>query len=115
MTNEKVAALLFTHRIPQAVLARVSGVNTQKLSLWLRSQTFLKEEDRQNLDLAMDAMIELVDQSPVPPDWRQLARLHPLLNEKIQGYRVARISDLRRQFKSGSATARQKVISISDG
>jgi len=101
MSREKIAALLHDNRIPQNSVVRIAGVSACRFSMWLRGEVELPEKTREEIAFAITAMLELIDESPLPLDWRQTMRLKPLLDEKIAGYKRARIADLRRTFEAG--------------
>lgn len=105
MSPEKIASLLRQNKIPQQAVCQIAGLNTWTLSCWLRSLAVLPERTREDIEHAVVAMIELSDESSIPPDWRQVARMKPALLEKIAGYRAARTRELHNRFLAGEATA----------
>ena len=66
----------------------------------MRGQLELSERDREAVTFAVDAMLELADESPFPPDWRMVEKMRPLIEAKFQGYRRSRTAALVRQYEA---------------
>jgi transcriptional regulator with XRE-family HTH domain len=108
MTRERIHSLLLENRIPQMALANLSGVDSGTISRWLRGFGQMSENQQDEMVFTLNAMLELLDASPIPPDWRQAPRLKPIISEKVASYRRARTAELARQYNetiSGAATA----------
>lgn len=103
VTPEKIITLLRENSIPQIALSRQSGVNTCTLSNWLRGYAAISDCQQDEIVLALNAMLELADESPTPIDWRQAPRLKPLIDEKVAGYRRERSAELHQKFVEGIA------------
>lgn len=104
MTRETVAALLHDNRIPQNALVRVAGVSGSRLSLFLSGQIDLPESAREEISYGLTAMLEALDDNPLI-DWRQIAKIKPQLDEKVAGYRRARVADLRHSYDAAGQVA----------
>ena len=98
MTLDRMYVSAAENRIPQTVWANLAGVDCGTVSRAKRVLAVLSERDREKLQFALMAMLELADESAVPIDWRQGARLKPLIDVKIASYRAARSRELREQF-----------------
>ena len=104
MTADKLASLIGQHRIPQIAVARMANVNVATVSLYLRGLCEVSERVRDDLVFVTYAMLEIADESPTPIDWRQAAKLKPLVDTKVAEYRRARTAELRRRFEEGGGT-----------
>jgi len=104
MTREHVHRILRDQNIPQIAVSIASGVSTFRLSTWLRGAD-LRDEFCDRINLAVSAMLEVSDTSPVPPDWRQIQKLKPQIDEIVVHLRHERSARLRREFETGSAAA----------
>jgi hypothetical protein len=98
---ERVLSLLFEKRIPQQALAIAAEVNTQSLSLYLRGAIPLSEAKRERIEFAVQAFLEICDESLTPVDFRRFPELAPLVAAKVESYRRARTAELRRRFDAG--------------
>jgi hypothetical protein len=105
MTLERMHFSLIENRISQTAWAVLSGVDTGTVSRALRGLAVISEGEKEKLEFGLSAMLELQDESATPIDWRQAAKLKPLIDQKIASYRAARSRELHRQFTESQATA----------
>lgn len=90
MNENKIAATLRTHRFPQAAVADFADVSTFKLSLSLRNIAELPPAAQERVELVTEAMLAIMDESPVPVSWRERSRLKKLVQEKVAELRASR-------------------------
>jgi hypothetical protein len=100
MSPERIVAILRENGIPQVAVCRLANVTTFALSLYLRKLAPLPERSREEIEFAVNAMLELADESPCPVDWRQVVKVQPILEEKMAAYRRTRIAELRKRFET---------------
>jgi hypothetical protein len=105
MPAERIGTLLRENAIPQVAVCHVVDITTFSFSSWLRGLAILSERTREDIENCVTAMLELTDESVCPPDWRQVAKMKPILQEKMAGYRAARSRELHQRFIAGQATA----------
>lgn len=89
MIENRIATILRTHRIPQAAVADFADVSTFKLSLSLRGIAELPHTAQTRVESVTEAMVALIDESPVPISWRERSRLKALVQGKAAELRAA--------------------------
>ena len=105
MKPDRVIVCLREIGAPHVAFARFWGRSAAFTSNWLRGYCQISENDQEEAGFVVEAMQELSDESPFPPDWRKAEQLRPLIETKVATYRARRSAELRQRFIEGAATA----------
>lgn len=106
MTPDKVQSILrgIEPPPPQVLVAKFSNTNVYSFSVWIRGLAQLPEQKCDRIGKVVRALAEISDESAVPVDWRQGAKLASLVEEKVARMQRERIAELRHSFETSEAT-----------
>lgn len=106
MSPEQIIVKLQGIHAPQVALARMANLTPNVISDHLRRYGKpLSENQVREIGFVVEAMQELSDEAPYPPDWRRVERLRPMIEERVARIRAACSRQLHEQFLEQTASA----------